>query len=322
MPDSKFSLGGVIPPIVTPLNADGTVDVSSLRRLVDFQVAAGVNALFVLGTGGEGPYLTGRSRDIALNVVVEQTAGRVPVLAGISDVGTARSLEHLAAAQAAGADAVVATPPFYGEVTQAEIAEHYRRLHAATPLPLIAYDIPSKVHAKITSATTSALAHEGVIAAVKDSSGDEDGFRSVIELTADVTGFAVITGSDQIADAAFLQGAKGMIVGLGNVDPHGFVRLYEACVGQDWVRAYSEQTRLRALRRITGVAGGRISSFSATIAAFKSAMVARNIIASDGVQPPLLPLIDGERRLVAELLKAAGLVRAFDAPPAATASAA
>jgi 4-hydroxy-tetrahydrodipicolinate synthase len=316
MSNSKISLHGVIPPIVTPLNKDGSVDVSSLRRLVDFQIGAGVNALFALGTGGEGPYLTGHNRDTTLNVVVEQAAGRVPVLAGISDVGTARSLEHLAAAEAAGADAVVATPPFYGEVTQAEIAEHYNRLHAATSLPLIAYDIPSKVHAKLAPETTSALAHDGVIAAVKDSSGDEDGFRSVIELTADVMGFAVITGSDQIADAAFLQGAKGMIVGLGNVDPHGFVRLYEACTSRDWARAHSEQTRLRALRRVTAVAAGRISSFSATIAGFKSAMVIRNVIANNDVQPPLLPLLDNERRLVADLLKAAELGPAFDAPVA------
>jgi 4-hydroxy-tetrahydrodipicolinate synthase len=318
---SDFTLRGVIPPIITPLTADGQVDVTSLRRLVDFQIDAGVDALFVLGTGGEGPYLTAPSRDATLAAVVQQTAGRVPVLAGISDVGTARSLENLVAAEHAGADGVVATPPFYGDAGQAEIIEHFRRLAAATDLPLIGYDIPSKVHVKIDPETTSLLAHEGVLSAIKDSSGDEDGFRTVIELTADLPTFACITGSDLTADAALLMGGDGMIVGLGNVDPHGFVRLYRACANEDWRKAREEQTRLRALRRMTQVAAGRVGPFSATIAAFKSALVTRNVIANDLLQPPLLPLTDDERKSIAGLLAAAGLESAFDTIPTASSAA-
>ena len=315
MPPTGFTLGGVIPPIVTPLTPDGELDVASLRRLVDFEIEAGVDALFALGTGGEGPYVTARTRDGVLATAVEQAAGRVPVLAGISDIGTARCLEHLRAAERAGVDAVVATPPFYGEAGQVEVADHYRRLAGATDLPLIAYDIPSKVHVKLAPATTAALAREGVLAGVKDSSGDEDGFRSVIELAGDLPGFAIITGSDVIADAAFMQGADGMIVGMGNIDPHGFVRLYRACRDQDWGRARAEQSRLRALRRIAEVAVGRIGPFSATIAAFKSAMVHRNIIAGDLLHAPLQRLAGGEHEAVAAIVAEAGLGPAYDAAP-------
>jgi 4-hydroxy-tetrahydrodipicolinate synthase len=315
MQHSGFTLRGVIPPIVTPLTADQRLDTASLRRLIDFQIDAGVDALFALGTGGEGPYVTAATRDAVLQTTVEQAAGRVPVLAGISDIGTDRCLEHLAAAEHAGVDAVVATAPFYGDVSQVEIADHYRRLAAATELPLIAYDIPSKVHVKIDPRTTSALAHDAVLAGVKDSSGDEDGFRTVIELTADLPGFSVITGSDVIADAAMLQGAHGMIVGMGNIDPHGFVRLYRAARENDWAQARQEQTRLRALRRITEVAAKRIGPFSATIAAFKSAMVTRRIIANDLLHAPLQRLVGEEHAAVAAIVADAGLVPAFDAAP-------
>ncbi len=246
----RFSPRGVITPIVTPLTATGRLDIASLRRVVDFQIDAGVDALFALGTGGEGPYATAHTRDGVLAVAVEQAAGRVPVLAGISDVGTDRCLEHLAAAERAGVTAVVATPPFYGEAGQVEIAAHYRRLAAATTLPLVAYDIPSKVHVKIMPETTATLAREGVLAAIKDSSGDEDGFRAVIELTAGLAGCTVITGSDVIADAAMMQGADGMIVGMGNVDRHGFVRLYQAC------RRCRPWTRVRRGTRAPTGAGG------------------------------------------------------------------
>ncbi len=320
MSTAGFTLRGVIPPIVTPLNPEGSVDVASLRRLVDFQIDAGVDALFALGTGGEGPYTPAEARDAVLATVVDQAAHRVPVLAGVSDVGTARALDHLAAAERAGADAVVATPPFYGEAGQVEIADHYRRLAEATDLPLIAYDIPSKVHVKIAAETIETLAREGVLAALKDSSGDEDGFREVLERTADLPNFSVITGSDLIADAAMFQGADGMIVGMGNVDPHGFVRLYRATREEDWSSARAEQSRLRALRRITQVAVGRIGPFSATIAAFKSAMVHRRIIAGDLVYAPLQQLTADECRYVEALLGDAGLGPAYETAPRPAAS--
>jgi 4-hydroxy-tetrahydrodipicolinate synthase len=304
---SDLLVRGVIPPIVTPLTPDREVDVESLRNLVDFQVEAGVHAIFALGTGGEGPYATARTRDTVLDVVTEQVNGRVPVLAGISDISTARATEHLRAAERAGVDGVVSTPPFYGEVGQAEIVAHYRSLAGATDLPLIAYDIPSKVHCKISAETTIALARDGVLRAIKDTSGDEDGLRTVIRETADVDGFTVLTGSDITGDAAILQGAHGMIVGVGNIDPHGFVRVYDHATAGDWEKARIEQERLHRLRDVARVASTRIGPFSATIAAFKAAMVERAIIRHDALHLPLLPLDDPEKAEIARILARADL---------------
>lgn len=312
MNSTQLKVRGVIPPIVTPLHPDGRVDTASLRRLVEFQIKAGVDALFALGTGGEGPWLTADRRALVLQTVVDAAAGRVPVLAGVSDIGTARAVEAIRDAEAAGCTAVVSTPAFYGDNGQAEILAHYRALAQATELPLIAYDIPSKVHVKIAAQTAATLAHEQTIIAIKDSSGDEDGFRAVIELTAELPGFSVITGSDLIADAALFQGADGMIIGTGNIDPHGFVSLYRHCVAGEWEQARQQQTKLRAMRQITQVALPRIGGFSATIGAFKAALVERNVIAHDTMNLPLLSLTETEQSRVAAILTDLGIKPAFE----------
>ena len=302
---------GVITPIVTPLTRRGDVDEPSLRRLVEFQVSAGVTGLFALGTGGEGPWTVAPTRRRVLEVVVDQSSGRVPVFAGVSDVGTDRALESVSDAECAGCQAVVATPAFYGDNGQAEILAHFRAIKDRTSLPLAAYDIPSKVGQKIAGETTSILAHEGTIVALKDSSGDEDTFRGVIDATQDVPGFAVITGSDMVADAALFQGAHGMIVGMGNIDPHGFVRLYQAFQDDKLDTARTEQTRLRGLRAVALVGLPRIGAFSSTIAGFKAAMVHRRIIATDVMHRPLLQLTDDERRTVVQILSGFHLGPAF-----------
>lgn len=301
-------LSGVIPPIVTPLNADLSVDHSSLERLVEFELDGGVSALFVLGTGGEGPYLDLSQREEVVNSVVKLVRGRVPVVVGISDIGTARALRNLELASAAGADGVVATAPFYGEVGDAEIELHFRVLaRAAGPLPLYAYDIPSKVGVKIPVAVTLRLAADGVISGIKDSSGDMDEFRRLRQGLAGRDGFSLLTGSDSSADMALFEEADGMIAGMANVDPHGFTRLYELACGGHWAEARAEQDRLFSLRDIVLAGLPRVSSFSATIGSFKAALVHRGVIDCDALQLPLCPLDDSERLRVAQLLDRAGL---------------
>jgi 4-hydroxy-tetrahydrodipicolinate synthase len=302
------ALSGVIPPITTPLTPDGEVDVASLERLVEFELAAGVHALFALGTGGEGPYLTDDQREVVLDTVTRVVDRRVPVLAGVSDIGTRKALRNAEISARYPIDALVSTAPFYGSVTRPEIEQHFRAIHAAhTDLPLYAYDIPGFVGVKLPAELTVALAHDGVLAGVKDTSGEEDGFRFLIEETRDLPGFAVITGSDITGDAALFQGAHGMIVGVANIDPHGFVRVYDAAVAGDWDAARAEQERLHKLRLIAKIAARRISPFSATIGAFKAAQVYRGIVASDRLQAPLQNLTDEEKSKVVAVLEAQGL---------------
>ena len=300
-------LCGVIPPVITPLTLDGEVDVTSLERLVEFEISAGVHAIFALGTGGEGPYLTDDQRRTVLDTVTRVVNKRVPVLAGVSDIGTRKVLHNAEVSVEYPVDALVSTAPFYGTVTTPEIDSHFRAIHAAFDLPLYAYDIPGFVGVKLPGELTVALAHDGIIAGVKDTSGEEDGFRFVIEETRDLPGFAVITGSDITGDAAIYQGAHGMIVGVANIDPQGFVKVYDAATVGDWDTARAEQERLHKLRLIAKIAAKRISPFSATIGAFKAAQVQRGIIDTDLLQAPLQQLNGDERSAVHAVLESQNL---------------
>jgi 4-hydroxy-tetrahydrodipicolinate synthase len=174
---------------------------------------------------------------------------------------------------------------------------------------LYAYDIPSKVGVKIATSIALRLASEGIIRGIKDSSGDIDEFRRLKRDVAGLDHFSLITGSDSTADLALLKGADGMIAGMANVDPHGFVRLYAAAAAADWAVARSEQERLFSLRDIVRVGVPRIGPFSATIASSKSALVYRGIIASDALQLPLLELNGDERAMVGKMLADFGLSR-------------
>jgi 4-hydroxy-tetrahydrodipicolinate synthase len=298
---------GVVPPLCTPLTEDGEVDTASLERLTAFQLDAGVHGLFVGGSTGEIAQLTDAARDTALRTVVRTAAGQVPVLAGAIDTGTLRVLEHARRAQALGADAVVVTAPFYVGVGEQEVRAHYELLHAALELPVVAYDIPSNVGYKLPPGLVAELAQAKVIAAVKDSSGDLEGFRRVLDGTAG-SGAGCLTGSETLADLAMASGADGIVPGLGNVDPHGYVRLYEAARTGHFEAARAEQRRLAELFEITTIADPRrIGRISGALGAFKAAMVARGVISHPYTQAPLLPLTGDEARAVAERVSAAGL---------------
>lgn len=299
---------GVVPPLCTPLTEDLEVDTASLERLTGFQLDAGVHGLFVGGSTGEVAQLTDEQRDIALRTVVATAAGQVPVLAGVIDTGTRRVIEHARRAARSGADAVVATAPFYVGVAEGETRAHFEALHAALDLPVVAYDIPSNVGRKLPPGLLGDLARAGTIAAVKDSSGDLESFQRLLD-AAEGTGAACLTGSETLADLAMARGADGIVPGLGNIDPHGYVRLHDAARRGDQEAARAEQRRLTALFfALVEVADRRrVSRISAALGAFKAALAHRGVIDHPATQAPLLPLTEKESRAVAAVLDSAGL---------------
>ncbi len=298
---------GVIPPVLTPLTPDRTLDLASLERLCGLHLEAGAAALFVGGSTGETAYLTDEQRAHVLRAVIGTAAGQVPVVAGVIDMTTSRVIQHARTAEKAGAAGVVATAPFYAPTHPAEMAVHFRQLAAAVDLPVLAYDIPMAVHVKLPSALVVELATDGVLAGLKDSSGDIDGFRAVTEAV-DVPSFHTYTGSETHADLAMFCGADGIVPGLGNVDPVGFVRLYNAARQGDWSAATAEQDRLRRLFGIISVGDrGRMGMYSSAIGAFKEALVQRGVLASATTSLPMIPLDDGEIAAVRAYLEEAGL---------------
>src|SRR5258705_713227 len=217
------ALTGVIPPVCTPLTPDFEVDTASLTRLVDHLLAGGVDGLFVLGSTSEVAFLPDAHRKVVLDTVVGHVAGQVPVLAGAIDMTTLRVLDHAYVAVDAGVDGLVATAPFYARTHPAEIELHFRTIAARTGLPLYAYDLPASVHSKLPGDLLLDLAADGVLAGLKDSSGDEGGMRNVLLGRRDRTGlaaFSVLTGSELNVDSALWMGGDGGVPGLGNVAPH------------------------------------------------------------------------------------------------------
>lgn len=305
-------LTGVIPPVCTPLTPDREVDVPSLLRLVDHLVSGGAHGLFVLGSTSEAAYLTDSQRRLVVESVAAHVGGQLPVLAGAIDMTTARVLDHVAAVTAAGADAVVVTAPFYARTHPAEIARHYRAVAAASPVPVVAYDIPSAVHTKLPADVVLELAADGVLAALKDSSGDLAAFRQVVtgaRAQQGMTGFSVLTGSELIVDAALAVGADGTVPGLANVDPHGYARLERLCRAGAWAEARAEQERLCALFGLVTVGDpARMGPGSSAIGAFKAALHLRGVIDCPATAEPQVPLSQDEVERVGTYLTAAGLL--------------
>ncbi|MFH8288448.1 dihydrodipicolinate synthase family protein [Streptomyces sp. NPDC018059] len=303
-------LTGVVPPVCTPLTPDREVDTASLVRLVDHLVAGGVNGLFVLGSTSEVAYLTDRQRAVVVDTVVRHVGGQLPVLAGAIDMTTPRVLDHVRVLTEAGADAAVVTAPFYTRTHPAEIARHFRLIAAHSQVPVLAYDLPVSVHVKLGADLVLELAAEGVLAGLKDSSGGEGAFRSVVIGKRSVPrAFSVLTGSELTVDSALAMGADGVVPGLGNVDPAGYVRLYTACREGDWVRARAEQERLCGLfGMVTAGDPARMGGSSSALGAFKAALHLRGVIACPATAEPQIPLSQRETETVGKRLAAAGLL--------------
>jgi 4-hydroxy-tetrahydrodipicolinate synthase len=164
------------------------------------------------------------------------------------------------------------------------------------------------VHVKLDRSTVVELAREGAIAGLKDSSGDEGGFRYALLDTAGLPDFFAMTGAELTADCAMLMGAAGVVPGLANVDPHGYVRLYEAACRGDWTAARAEQERLCRLFEIVRVGLPRTSVGAAGVGGFKTAMMLLGIIAENVMALPQRTLEGGEITRVAEILRKIGLL--------------
>jgi 4-hydroxy-tetrahydrodipicolinate synthase len=303
-------LRGVVPPVITPLTPTGEVDTASLRRLVDHLIGAGAHGLFLLGSSGEAAYLTDAQRRTVLDTAVDAVAGRVPVLAGVIETTTPRVLDRAADAVRAGADALVATVPFYARTHPAEIAGHFRRIRSAVDRPLFAYDIPVAVHTKLPREVVLDLAADGTLAGLKDSSGDEGSLRRLlIDPRRATAGFCVLTGSELAVDTALLAGADGVVPGLGNVDARGFVRLYAAARAGDWAAAKAEQDRLAALFALTEAGDPAVMGpNSSALGAFKAAAQLLGLIDCPATAAPQIPLDEQAVAHVRTHLTEAGLL--------------
>ncbi len=311
-PSNPRILKGVVPPVCTPFTQDYQVDEASLRRLINHLIDGGVHGLFILGSTSEVAYLTDKNRAEVIRITMEEVKGRVPVVVGAIDTTTLRVIEHVKTAVAAGVEGIVVTAPFYVRTHPAEIANHFRLVKKACPnTPIYAYDIPIAVNGvKLDLGTLLTLAKEGVIHGVKDSSGNDAGIRAVILgiQKLNLKEFVVLTGSELTVDSALMFGADGVIPGIGNIDPAGYVKIYDLVQKGDYAAARKEQERLFEMFGLVDVgAADRMGRGSSAIGAFKAGLKLLGIIEDARTAPPAIPLNENEIAAIKPFLERAGL---------------
>lgn len=245
-----MELDGIIVPLITPLQADESLDEAALERLVEHAIGGGVRGLFVLGSSGEGPALLDSTRERLVRAVSEQARGRVPVLVGASAAGTRRTIELARQLTRQGGDAIVLVAPYYFSQTQDEVVEHIAAVARSQDVPTMVYNIPSAVKTIIEPETVARLAAIPEVISIKDSLGDLTRFQGLLRIKERWPDFGVFQGAEGVAALSIARGADGAVLGLANVAPKLCCDLYAAARTGDLAGAWALQERLMVLWKL------------------------------------------------------------------------
>ncbi|MEQ1688186.1 MAG: 4-hydroxy-tetrahydrodipicolinate synthase [Sphingopyxis sp.] len=237
---------GSIPALLTPFS-DGLIDEAALRRFVDWQITSGSSALVPCGTTGESATLSFDEHYRVIDIVIEQAAGRVPVIAGCGSNDTATAVRHMAYAKSAGAAAALIVAPYYNRPSQGGMVAHFEHLAAMSDLPMVVYNVPGRTVTDILPETLARIAALPSVVALKDASGD---LARVTEhrslLGAD---FCQLSGNDDLWLAHHAMGGVGCISVTANVAPALCADFAHACASGDHGTALALHERLFPLHK-------------------------------------------------------------------------
>lgn len=273
-------LSGSITALATPFTAAGGLDNDAWLRLVDMQLAGGTQALVVAGSTGEAAALTIAEYEALLRGAVRRVDGRVPVIAGTGQSGTAHTVERTRLAAACGADAALVVTPPYVRPTQAGLEAHYRAVADDGALPLILYNVPPRTGCDMQPETVARLAGHAAIIGIKEAVADESRMRALLPLSG--PGFSILGGDDATASRAMLAGADGLVSVASNVAPAAFRRLCDLARGGDADACAVHGEAIAALIDFCGVESNPIP--------VKALLARLGFGHVDGIRLPLLPL--------------------------------
>ncbi|NLF77064.1 MAG: 4-hydroxy-tetrahydrodipicolinate synthase [Chloroflexi bacterium] len=294
-------LHGVIPPLVTPMHPDGSLNLAAMPTLVEAMLDAGVHAVFTPGSQSEAYALSADERAQVIDAALEAVNGRVPVIAGSGAITTRDAIAHSQRAERAGVDALSILTPYFITPSQDEIYAYYADIAAAVSLPILGYSNPQRAVVKIAPATLGRLARDiPHFIGVKDSSGDVAETAAIIR--ACPPDFKVFVGRDTLIYPSLCIGAAGTVALTVNVAPRLAVGIYEAFQAGDHARAHALQERLSILRE--GLP--RFGSYPVWV---KEAMALQGLPAGP-TRKPILPLRDEQRAELRALLVNVGLLDA------------
>ena len=276
--------------LVNPFNSDFSIDYCSLGRLVDYLIEGRVEYLVVLGTTGEAVTLSDAERHDVACFVARRTAGRVPLVLGMSSNATDALCHSLGGADVEGYSAILSVVPFYNRPSQEGIYRHFKAVAEASPLPVILYNVPSRTGANMEASTTLRLAEEfcGKVIGVKEASGRIGQIREIIERKPE--GFRVVSGDDALCLPLAAMGAEGVISVIGNALPASFSEMTRQAVGHNFDKAAVIDRPMQPLYRDIFLEGN-----PSGIKGLLSIMG----IAGDTLRLPLVPVSQATRDLMA-----------------------
>lgn len=291
-------LQGLMTALVTPFRG-GTVDEKAFERFVDWQIKEGVNGLVVCGTTGESPTLTEAEQDRLLEIAVEVAARRVPVVMGTGSFDTADVIRRTQSATKLGADCALIVTPYYNKPSQEGLFQHFKAVHDSTEIPILLYNIPPRCVVDILPPTMQRLSQLPRIIGVKDATGDlTRPVRTRLDCGANFLQFG---GDDMLASAHLAQGGVGCISVSGNVAPKLCVAMQDAWRSGDMPRFNELRDLLMPLHQ---------SMFLDTNPVPVKYAVSLLGMMSEEVRLPMVPLQQGVKAQIAEVLQQVGLLNA------------
>ena len=285
--------------LVTPFKKDGSIDETALRRLVDFQVKGGVDALIPVGTTGESPNLSHAEYERVFEVVKEQARGKVKIFGGAGSNSTRTAIEHAKLVKKTGLDAALIVGPYYNKPTQEGYFQHYRAIAEAVDIPIIVYNVPGRTGGNIEAATTLRLAEEiPTIIAVKEASGN---FAQVMEIARNKPKhFSLLSGDDAITLPLVSVGGDGCISVVANEVPRDFSDMVRACLKGKWDRARELHNKLLPLMNVNFIESNPIP--------VKAALAMMGMI-EEVYRLPLVQISEKNREKLRSILASLKLVR-------------
>ena len=294
---------GVIVPILTPLNDDESVDTASLRRLVNYLIDNGAHGIWVSGTTGEFAALSDRERVASIEAVVDEVDGRVPIIGNVSQPSTKLSIELAMAVRECGLDGMAFTPPYYYPNAQDEIGDHYRYIADRVGGPVWVYNIPVTVKTAVAPGTVAALAGEGAVVGVKDSSGAGELLAELNVLCdqGDIDLLRFLGTVFRITTSGAV-GVHGVIPGVANLVPAIASRGWEAGERGDSETVRECDAKLLIANGVARVAKGGGAN-AASFSAMKSSLKLMGVLDNDTVSRPLRPLTGDEKAELPAILR-------------------
>ncbi len=240
-------ISGSMVALVSPMDAQGELDWDSLHKLVDFHLQEGTNAIVAVGTTGESATLEVAEHIEVIRRVVDQVAGRIPVIAGTGGNSTRESVELTRAAQEVGADACLLVTPYYNKPTQEGLYQHFRHIAEAVAIPQILYNVPGRTACDMLPETVERLAKIANIIGIKEATGDLQRGQEVLDRVGQ--DFLVYSGDDATAVELMLMGGKGNISVTANVAPRAMSDLCAAAMRGEAAIARAINDRLMPLHK-------------------------------------------------------------------------